>query len=151
MSLQKAAVTAAIAFVPAIAAAGLLSSCTQANPGPAVSSSTSQGRSQAYSAAIGELRDYLTAWHSQGRSAASRQFLVPDQRGGDPILLKSGKVISYRPYSWLSGNRFTLLVTLDLHFTGSSGAWNVGHNDRFVTFFRPAGQSRYLLRFATGP
>jgi hypothetical protein len=150
MRFRTGAVAAALALVLAIAVAGL-SSCTHANPGLAVSPSTKQGRSQAYSAAISELRDYLTAWHEQGASVASQRFLVPDQRGGGGLILRSGKVISYQPYRWVSGNQFTLLVAMDLHFTGSPGAWNVGHNDRFVTFVRTAGRGRYLLRFATGP
>ncbi len=150
MRPRVAAAAAAIALVSAIAAA-CLSSCTHANPGPAVSPSTNQDRSSAYSAAIGELRDYLTAWHEQGESVASERFLVPSQRGGSGVILKTGTVISYQPYHWVSSSQFTLLVTLDLHFTGSPGAWNVGNNDRFITFFRPAGQDRYLLQFATGP
>lgn len=154
MRFRTGAVVTAMALVLAVTA------CTHANPGSTVSLSTSaptspptnHGRSQAYSAAISELGGYLTVWRERGRSVASEQFLVPDQRGsGGGVILRSGKVISYKPYRWISRNQFTILVTLDLHFTGSPGAWNVGNNDRFVTFLRPAERSRYLLQFATGP
>ena len=151
MRFRNAVAAAVIALIPAIAAAGFLSSCTRAHPGPAVSSSESQDRSQVYSAAIAELHDYLSVWHEQGRSVASERFLVSGQRGGGDYKLRRGKVVSYQPYRWVSGNQFTLLVTLDLHFTGSPGAWNQGRNDRFVTFFRPTGRGPYLLQFATSP
>jgi len=91
-------------------------------------------------------------WQARGESVASQQFLVPAEReGGVSLILRSGKVISYKPYRWVSSSRFTLFVTVDLHFTGSQGAWEVGRNDRFVTFSRTASQGRYLMYFATSP
>ena len=148
MPIRKAAAAMAIALAAAVA--GSLSSCSQANPHPAALSSARQGKAQAYSAAIAEVGGYLATWHRQGAQAAQR-FMVPAERGPSPILLRSGKVVSYRPYRWVSPDNFTLFVILDLHFIGSPGAWNSGSNGRFVTFTRRAGQSHYLMYFATGP
>ena len=148
MPFRKAAAAAATAL--AVAVAGSLSSCSQASPHPAVPSPVKQGKAQAYSAAIAEVRDYLATWHQHGAQAAQR-FMVPAERGPNPLLLRSGKVVSYRPYRWVSQDNFTLLVILDLHFAGSPGAWNSGSNGRFVTFTRQAGQSHYLMYFATSP
>jgi hypothetical protein len=143
---------AALAVALAVGAAGSLSSCSQASPHPAASSSVRQGKVNAYSAAIAEVNDYLTTWHLHGAQAAQR-FMVPAERGPDPnaILLSSGKVVSYRPDRWVSQDNFTLLVILDLHFAGSPGAWNSGANGRYVTFTRQAAQSHYLMYFATSP
>jgi hypothetical protein len=141
----------AAAVVILASSAGSLSSCGHA-PGPAPSLSASADKAHAYSAAISELRDYLTAWQARGESVASQQFLVPDERaGGVSLILRSSKVISYKPYRWVSSSRFTLFVSVDLRFTGSQGAWDVGRNDRFVTFSRTTTQGRYLMYFATGP
>lgn len=141
--------SAAAVLILAFGAASL-SSCGHAL-GPAASPSGNADRAPAYSAAISELRDYLAVWQARGESVASQQFLVPEERGGGVSLtLRSGKVISYKPYRWVSSNRFTLFVIVDLHFTGSQGAWDVGRNDRFVTFSRSAARGRYLMYFATG-
>ncbi len=139
-----------MAIALAVAVAGSLSSCSQANPHPAALSSVKQGKAQAYSAAIAEVNDYLATWHQQGAQAAQR-FMVPAERGPNPILLRNGKVVSYRPYRWVSQDNFTLFVILDLHFAGFPGAWDSGRNGRFVTFTRQAGQSHYLMYFATSP
>lgn len=155
MGLWTRVVATAIFSVVAAGAAVGLGSCASAK-GPAVpapvTASRNIGASRTYSAAIAELGEYLAAWRNQGAAVASQEFLVPDQRvGGDGLILRGGRVISYEPYSWASDNQFRLLVTLDLHFTGSPGAWSEGHNDRFVTFSRSIGQGRYLMEFATGP
>jgi hypothetical protein len=156
MPFRKAAAAMAIAL--AIAMAGSLSSCAQPSPHPAAALPVKQSKAQAYSAAIAEVNDYLAAWHQQGRALASQRFMVPAERGPDPaesgpdpIVLRSGNVVSYQPYRWVSQDDFTLLVILDLHFAGTPGAWNSGSNGRFVTFTRQAGQSHYLMYFATGP
>ncbi len=155
MPFRKAAAATALAL--AVAVAGSLSSCSQASPHPAgpssvkqVKAAVTQGKAPAYSVAITEVNDYLATWHQHGAQAAQR-FLVQAERGPDPIVLRSGKVVSYQPYRWASQDSFTLLVILDLHFVGSSGAWNSGSNGRFITFSRPAGHSQYLMYFATGP
>jgi hypothetical protein len=150
MPFRKAA--AGIAMALAVGMACSLSACSQANPHRAAPSSVKQGKAQAYSAAIAEVNVYLATWHQHGAQAAQR-FMIPAERGPDPnaILLRNGKVLSYRPYRWVSQDNFTLFVILDLHFAGSPGAWNSGTNGRFVTFTRHAGQSHYLMYFATGP
>ena len=103
-------------------------------------------------AAVRTVRRYLHAWVAQGPSAASR-YLVADERTtsdqGAPRLA-SGIIRSYRLDRWQGPRAFTLLVSLDLRFTGSPLAWNRGLNDRFVTVHR-TGHSGYLLRFATSP
>jgi len=148
MPFRKAAAATAAALA---AVAGSLSSCSQTNPHPthpAASSPVKQGKAEAYSAAMATVNDYLAAWHQQGGAQAAQQFMVPAERGPDPILLRSGKVVSYRPFRWVSQDDFTLFVILDLHFVGFPGAWNSGSNGRFVTFTRQAGRSHYLMYFA---
>ena len=109
-----------------------------------------QARQAAYKSAAIELQDYLNYWHQVGPATASKLFLVPSQRNGT-VKLASGKVLSYRSYSWKSANDFTLLMGVDLHFSGWHGAWNAGKNDRFVTFTRsPQGQP-FLMALYTGP
>src|SRR5215470_9831792 len=126
-----------------------LCSCSHAKSPPAASPTRSADRAQLYSVAISEVREYLVVWRERGCPAATREFVVPD--GGCDLILRSGKVISYQPYHWVSSNHFTLMVALDLHFKGSPGAWNAGMNSRFITFSRTAAQSRYLMDMATGP
>lgn len=141
----------AAAIVILASGAGSLSSCGHAS-GPAPSLSTSTDKAHAYSAAISEVRDYLAVWQARGESVASQQFLVPVEReGGVNLILRSGKVISYKPYRWVSSGQFTLFVSVDLRFTGSQGAWDAGRNDRFVTFSRTASHGPYLMYFASSP
>jgi hypothetical protein len=137
----------AVAAAVAVAMAGL-SSCAKDSPSRATP--PSQARTHAYSTAIAEVNEYLMTWSEHGARAAQR-FLVRSERGPDPIRLSSGSVISYKPDRWVSANEFTLLVILNLHFTGSSGAWNPGRNGRFITFTRSGRQSQYLMYFATSP
>ena len=58
--------------------------------------------------------------------------------------------MSYRPYKWKTGEPFAALVKLSLNFVGSSGAWNRGINDRFVTFTWSSSKGRYLMDIYTG-
>lgn len=109
-----------------------------------------QARQVTYKAAASEVQDYLNYWHLAGPATASKQFLVSSQQG-DTVKLASGKVLSYHTYSWKSANEFTLLVSFNLHFSGSSGAWNEGKNDRFVTFMRTSQGQQFLMAFNTGP
>jgi hypothetical protein len=141
-----------MATVGAVAMTAALSSCTKAGPHATASPSVSQGNGRAYAAAIAEVNEYLTVWREHGLVAAQR-FKVLSERGPDPspVKLNGGEVTSYRPYRWVSEDNFTLLVILNLRFSGSPGAWNPGKNGRFITFTRKAGQSRYLMYFATGP
>jgi hypothetical protein len=111
----------------------------------------SPSRARVYSRAIAEVRAYLTAWQEHGEEAAALRYKVPAERGPDGMSLSSGSVLSYRPERWISADNFTLLVLMNLHFTGSPGAWNPGLNGRFVTFTRAAGASGYLMYFATSP
>ena len=123
--------------------------------GPASSNSTTStmhSTNPDFARAIAELRIYLVAWHQEGAAKASRRYLEPDQWVTTPpvLVLRSGKVISYRPYQWKSGATFAALVKLNLNFSGSSGAWNRGINDRYVTFTWSAIRGQYLMDFYTG-
>jgi hypothetical protein len=109
-----------------------------------------QARQAAYRTAAGEVQDYLNYWHLEGPASASKLFLVPSQRGS-AVMLASGKVLSYHAYSWKSANEFTLLVSVNLHFSGWHGAWNEGKNDRFITFTRAATGQPFLMELNTGP
>lgn len=148
MPFRKA--TAAMATALAVAMAGSLSSCSQATPQPPAPSPVKQVHALAYSAAIADLKDYLEVWNQHGGQATKR-FIAPTERGPNSLVLRNGKVLSYRPYRWVSQDNFTLFVNLDLYFIGFSGAWNPGPNGRFITFTRPAGQRHYLMYFATSP
>lgn len=125
----------------------VLSSCSNTETVP---TTTLVGRLTTYVRAITELKTYLVDWQRSGPSSASNEYLVSSQQGGKVKLL-SGKVTSYHPYSWTSTNKFTLLVGLDLHFSGSPGAWNEGDNDRYVIFVRSKVKHHYLMEFNTGP
>jgi hypothetical protein len=109
-----------------------------------------QARQAALKAAANELRDYLNYWRLAGPSSGSKLFLVRTQRDGT-VKLASGHVLHYRSYSFKSVNDFTLMVSLDLHFVGWHGAWNIGKNDRFVTFTRASHGRPFLMAFNTGP
>lgn len=101
-------------------------------------------------AGASELQDYLNLWRVSGPKAAVAQYLSPSP-GSNTLLLRSGTVTSWRPSAWTSSNRFTLLVTLDLHFIGSPGAWNVGENDRFVSFTKSTPFGAWRISIFTGP
>lgn len=132
----------------ALALGGLvLSSCANADTAP---TTTLGGREVIYVRALSEVKTYLADWHRSGPSSASNEYLVSSQQGGKVKLLR-GRVTSYHPYSWTSQNKFTLLVGLDLHFSGWPGAWNIGDNDRYVTFIWSKVKHHYLLEFSTGP
>jgi len=127
-----------------------LPSCTSSATSPPTSSSTLPSRQIVYATAVAELGDYLLTWQQSGPRIASRQFLVPSQRGGS-LVLRSGRVISYKAVTWTSRDEFTLFVTIDLKFSGSSGAWDDGRNDRFVTFLHSGTRPPYEMQFATSP
>lgn len=99
------------------------------------------------------LRRYLRVWAAEGPSAASRYLVAREQTTSDrgSPHLASGTVRSFRLYRWRGPRQFTLLVSLDLRFTGNPLAWNRGLNDRFVTVRRSRPPGRYFLEFATGP
>jgi len=149
---MTAALSSCTKASPHTAAATATAASPTASPHTAASPTASQGKSRAYSAAIAEVNEYLTAWREHGLVAAQR-FKVPAERGPDPnpVKLSSGEVTSYQPFRWVSEDNFTLMVILNLRFNGSPGAWNPGKNGRFITFTRTAGQSQYLMYFATGP
>jgi hypothetical protein len=104
----------------------------------------------AMTSAAAALQDYLTLWHSADQATADQQFLAPGSAGAATLRLRMGTVVDWRQVVWTSLNRFTLLVTLDLHFVGSSGSWNVGRNDRYVTFSRSSSYGQWRMSFATG-
>src|ERR1019366_3050167 len=100
-------------------------------------------------AAVSTLQDFLNLWSVAGFAAATRQFHVPSSGAMDTFRLKSGTVTSWRQFAWTSSNRFTLLVSLDLHFTGSSGPWNEGGNGRYVTFIRSTSSGAWRMSINT--
>lgn len=98
------------------------------------------------------LQAYLDEWAKDGAVAASRKYLVADQRATSNDVtprLTSGKVVSVDSVQQASGE-VLLQVMLDLKFAGDTGAWSEGVNERFVRFTgRPSGI--HELSFATGP
>jgi len=117
------------------------------------SSTTVPADAAVYRVAIAELQAYLDLWQRTNESVASKQFMVARQQcvTDCPLVLRSGKVLSYQPSSWQSPDHFTLLVGLDLRFVGSSLAFDQGPQAEFVTFSRPNAQAKYLLEFNTSP
>jgi len=131
----------------ALALGGLvLSSCSNAM----TVATTTPGRQATYVRAVAELKSYLVDWHRLGPSAASNEYLVRNQHGGQVKLL-SGSLTSYHPFAWTSTDIFTLMVGFEMQFSGSPGAWNVGHNNRFVTFTWSKLKHSYLMEFNAGP
>jgi hypothetical protein len=62
------------------------------------------------------------------------------------------RLVHYQVDRWRSPERFTLFVSLDLHFPGKNTmAWNQGSNVRFVQFTRSPGSDHYHLTWATSP
>lgn len=113
-----------------------------------------QFKQTAYKFAITELQEYLDAWRIQGPVIASREFLVPSQQVGSNatnLYLTSGTARQGYPFTWVSQNRFTLLMNLDLHFEGGPGAWSVGANDRYVTYTWSTKEARFQMELDTGP
>lgn len=118
-----------------------------------------QVRQSAYKFATTELQDYLNAWRNHGPVIASREFLVPNQRGGGVIIngkqrniyLANGTARFDRLWSWASPDEFTLLMTLDLHFKGWPAAWTIGKNDRFATYTWSSKSAHYEMELNTGP
>lgn len=51
----------------------------------------------------------------------------------------------------MSADRFVVDVVLDLTFSGDSGAWGPGVNERFVTATSRSGTVPYVLELATSP
>ena len=149
-------------------AVGLTASCTSSSKRSAAVQSASVGGNPAiYAAAISEIKSYLTMEVQHGPYAAAAAYLVADEQapvGADttwPVpdadprtsVLIAGSVYSYQPWSWTSGDQFTLSVTLDLHYRGDPGRanWSEGRNTRFFIFSRPTAQARWRMEIATGP
>lgn len=124
-------------------------------PGSAsTAASTGAERSGPYAAALARTRDWLAAWARDGAFRSGRTYLEPEYRVTSPTagpVLIGGRVVTFRPQEWTSADRFTLLVSLDLDFATSPGAWSQGRNDRFITFTRHSPGAPYLLALATGP
>jgi hypothetical protein len=123
---------------------------------------TSDDEHAAYATAIAEVDAYLDTWSRQGSTKAAAIYNVPEQQAPtdaaqdwkDPLILVSGKVVDYRPYAWVSSGQFTLMVTMDLHFTGAdpaASAWAEGRNSQVVTFRGPNATTKYRMSWATGP
>jgi hypothetical protein len=93
----------------------------------------------------------LAEWVRDGAAQAGRH-LLPEQRSSvDLPVLTSGRVIRVEVASWVSPQRFTLVVGLDLQFGSDPFASNPGANTRFVTVTRDGPDAPFLLAFATSP
>lgn len=101
-------------------------------------------------AAVASLQDFLNLWSAEGFAAATTRFHVPSSKVMNAYLLERGVVTSWRQVAWTSPNRFTLLVSLDLHFSGSSGPWNEGGNGRYVTFHRSSLTGAWQIAINSG-
>jgi len=137
----------------------LISGCSQASISPVTPSSTptataSIDRSAVYTEAAAYLQSFLDSWQKIGLYAAAPKYLDPsmrpNQRQGNPVLI-AGKVTRTRPDKWVSADHFTVMVDLDLRFSGNAAAWGNGINTRFVTFVRSSASAPYQMTFATSP
>ena len=126
---------------------------TPVTPGAAATATDPTQRRAAVHAGVPVVQAFLDAYRRDGIVVAARKYLPPDSRpdtaAGVPRLA-SGTVTGAVVSSWESPDQFTLEVRLDLHFDGDPGAWNEGHNDRFVTFTRTDGALR-IVEIATSP
>ncbi len=148
-------------MVLAVAAILLISGCSQgsipqATPSstPTVTPTTSIDRGAVYLEATAYLQSYLASWQKNGAYAAGRKYLDPstrpNQKQGNPVLI-AGTVTRTQPDKWVSADHFTVMVELDLRFSGNAGAWGNGTNTRFVTFVRSSASAPYQMTFATSP
>lgn len=122
--------------------------------GPFYEPYADQFKEAAYKFATTELQQYLDAWRIHGPVIATREFLVHVQqvrRTASSIYLASGASKLERPFTWISENRFTLLMSLNLHFNGGTGAWSVGVNDRFVTYTWSPKGAHFQMELNSGP
>ena len=113
---------------------------------------TSAQRTAAVRAGVATIRAYLDTWRRDGMFLAARRYLDADSQPQADVglpRLSDGKVVHTGVSSWDSPDRFTLEVSLDLHFDGDPLGWNQGGNDRFVTVTRDGAGFR--LSFATSP
>ena len=121
---------------------------------PTATSTASFDRSAVFNEAAAYLQSFLTSWQKNGLYAAGQKYVDPSQRAsqtqGNPVL-KSGTVTRTLPGEWVSADHFTVLVDLDLRFSGDAGAWGNGVNTRFVTFVRSSAPAPYQISFATSP
>lgn len=104
-------------------------------------------------AGVAAIQAFLDTWRRDGLALATHRYLdadsqVPLSATGLPRL-RSGKALHTEVFSWESRDRFTLYVSLELHFSGDRMAWNEGENGRFITVTRTGGALR--LAFATSP
>lgn len=145
----------------AVAALLLISGCSQGSRPLAASSSTpkitptaSIDRNAVYSEGAAYIQSYLTSWQKNGLYVANQKYLNPSMgstpKKGNPVLI-SGSVTSTQQYNWVSADNFTVMVDLDLRFSGNSAAWGNGINTRFVTFVRSSASMPYRMTLATGP
>ncbi len=148
-------------LVPAVAAILLISGCSQASTPRVIPSSTptknlsgSPDHSIVYTQAFAYLQAYLDSWRKNGAYLANQKYLGPSMgstpKKGNPVLI-SGTVTNMQQYSWAPADHFTVMVSLDLRFSGDSGAWGSGTIDRFVTFVRSSASVPYRLTLNTGP
>lgn len=148
-------------LVSAVATLLLISGCSQGSIPLATSSSTptitptvSIDRNAVYAEGAAYIQSYLTSWQKNGLYVANQKYLNPSMgltpKKGNPVLI-SGSVTSTQQYNWVSADNFTVMVDLDLRFSGNSAAWGTGINTRFVTFVRSSASAQYQMTLATSP
>lgn len=139
----------------------LISGCSQASKSrvtpsstPTITPTASIDHSAVYTEAATYLQSFLGSWQKNGLYTSAPKYLDPSMRPnqtqGNPVLI-SWKVIRMQPDKWVSADYFTLMVDLELRFSGNAGAWGNGINTRFVTFVRSSGSAPYQMTFATSP
>ena len=148
-------------LVSSVATLLLISGCGQGSRPLATSSLTptvtptaSIDRNAVYAEGAAYIQSYLTSWQKNGLYVANQKYLNPSMgstpKKGNPVLI-SGSVTSTQQYNWVSADNFTVMVDLDLRFSGNSAAWGNGINTRFVTFVRSSASAPYQMTLATGP
>jgi len=146
-------------LVPAIATLLLVSGCSQGSTPqvtpsstPAITPTASIDRNAVYTEAAAYLQSFLFSWQKNGLYAAGQKYLDPAMRPNQtqltPVLI-AGTVTRTQPGVWVSADHFTVLVDLDLQFSGTAGAWGNGTHARFVTFVRSSASAPYQIMFAT--
>ena len=148
-------------LVSAVATLLIISGCSQGSIPQATPSSTptkiltgSMDHSAVYTEGAAYIQSYLTSWQKNGLYVANQKYLNPSMgstpKKENPVLI-SGSVTSTQQYNWVSADNFTVMVDLDLRFSGNSAAWGNGINTRFVTFVRSSASAPYLMTFNSGP
>lgn len=129
------------------------SSGASSTPSPSPSPTATDHR-QLTRQARHDLQAFLDLWSSTSLSVAARRYLDPSEQASGlagNLRLTSGRVSAIRLISWRSNDNFTVMVELDMRFSGGSAAWTNGNNTRFVTASRASAGVPFRYEFATSP